>query len=205
MTRRLNAQANPLPLTPKERNNRETWLNRAAHALRPSFEAAGAPLHSEIRISVGFPLGGFEKIAGQCFKREVSKDRHNEIFVSPLIDDATDALGTLVHELIHAQDNGASGHGRAFAARAAALGLEGKPTRAGEGPAFKQRYTRLLRQLGPYPHASLRPSKVKRQGTRLLKVKCAQCGYTCRVTAKWLESAGAPICPTDEVAMEAEG
>lgn len=191
-------------LTTNERNNRETWLNHAVRLLRPIFAGAGAPLHDKIRIAVGFPLGGFEKIAGQCFKQEVSRDRHNEIFISPLIDDATKALGVLTHELIHAQDDCKSGHGRAFAKRAETLGLEGKPTHAGAGSTFKQRYATLLERLGPYPHAALRPSKVKRQGTRLLKCECPECGYVCRVTAKWIKEAGAPICPTDRVAMIAE-
>lgn len=189
-------------LSPKERNNRETWLNRATHALRPTFRALALPLHKDVRVSVGFPLGGFEKIAGQCFKREVSKDRHNEIFVSPLIDDATKALAVLVHELLHAADNCASGHDRTFETRARALALEGKPTNTTGGKPFKRFHGALLRTLGRYPHASLRPSKVKRDGTRLLKVACPECGYTCRITRKWLDQAGAPICPTDETAME---
>lgn len=192
-------------LTPKERNNRETWLNHAVHLLRPMFGAIGAPLHDRIRVAVGFPLGGFEKIAGQCFKREVSRDKHNEIFVSPLLDDAVEALAVLVHELIHAQDDCKSGHGKAFAAVARRLDLEGKPTATVAGSAFKQRYAAMLGRLGAYPHAALRPSKVKRQGTRLLKCECPECGYVCRVTAKWIKAAGAPICPTDEAPMIAEG
>lgn len=188
-------------LTPKERNNRETWLNRALHALRPQFKAAGCALHRNIRISVGFPLGGFEKIAGQCFKRRVSKDKHNEIFLSPLVDDSTDALAVLVHELIHAADDGESGHNAKFEKHARTFDLEGKPTATVAGQAFKRRFASLLKKLGKYPHAALRPSKVKRQGTRLIKVACPECGYTCRVTRTWLEQ-GAPICPTDEVDME---
>lgn len=196
------AAAHRVRLTTKERDNRETWLNRGMHLLRPAFKAAGIPLHNEIRISVGFPLGGFEKIDAQCFKRDVSSDRHNEIFISPLVDDAAEALGCLAHELIHAQDNGSSGHDRTFAARATTLGLEGKPTQCGSGTAFKRRYADMLRTLGPYPHKSLRPTKIKRQGTRLVKVACPECEYTVRVTRKWLDAAGAPICPTDEVPFE---
>lgn len=37
-------------------------------------------------------------------------------------------------------------------------------------------------------------------GSRLVKAACQQCGYTVRVTRKWL-AVGAPICPTDNVAM----
>ena len=41
----------------------------------------------------------------------------------------------------------------------------------------------------------------EKQGTRLLKCQCATCGYTVRVTRKWLGLAGPPICPTDNVRM----
>src|SRR5436190_18521499 len=109
-------------------NNRETWLNRATRALHPAFREAGVPLHPSIRLSVGF-CPGFEKIVrGVCLKRENSKDRHNEIFISPSIDDATEALATLVHELLHAADDCKSGHDKTFAERARALGLEGNPS-----------------------------------------------------------------------------
>lgn len=45
----------------------------------------------------------------------------------------------------------------------------------------------------------------EKQGTRLLKCRCASCGYTVRTTRKWLDLAGPPICPTDRVALVAEG
>lgn len=35
----------------------------------------------------------------------------------------------------------------------------------------------------------------KKQTTRLLKVSCSECGYPARVTRKWLDKAGAPLCP----------
>ena len=37
-------------------------------------------------------------------------------------------------------------------------------------------------------------------GSRMLKVVCGTCGYTCRVTRAWLNK-GAPVCPTDKIAM----
>ena len=41
-------------------------------------------------------------------------------------------------------------------------------------------------------------------GTRLLKAECGECGYTVRVTKKWLEAKGAPICPCNMKAMVAD-
>lgn len=37
-------------------------------------------------------------------------------------------------------------------------------------------------------------------GSRMLRCHCERCGYTARVTRKWLDI-GAPICPTDQIAM----
>lgn len=41
----------------------------------------------------------------------------------------------------------------------------------------------------------------RRQTCRLLKVECPTCGYIARVTRKWLDARGAPICPTDQEPM----
>jgi uncharacterized Zn finger protein (UPF0148 family) len=40
------------------------------------------------------------------------------------------------------------------------------------------------------------------QGTRLLKVFCSTCGYTARVTKRWIDKAGTPICPTCHKPMD---
>lgn len=37
----------------------------------------------------------------------------------------------------------------------------------------------------------------KKQKTRMLKCECAECGYTVRTARKWLEQAGAPLCPIE--------
>lgn len=183
---------------------REEWLVAAKNKLKPHFKEADAPLHDNIRISVGFAPRGFEKIAGICFRQMVSKDKKNEIFISPMVDSPTEALAILVHELAHAQDDCASGHGKAFKRLVDKLSLEGKPTATTAGPTFKQRYENMLRQLGDYPHRELRPTKIKKQGTRLIKCECKECGYIARTTKTWIESAGAPICPTCEEPMAAE-
>jgi hypothetical protein len=41
----------------------------------------------------------------------------------------------------------------------------------------------------------------KKRTTRLLKCECEACGYTARVTRKWVDEAGAPICPVDQIEM----
>ena len=37
--------------------------------------------------------------------------------------------------------------------------------------------------------------------TRLLKVKCRACGYTARITRKWLAEPGPPLCPCNSQPM----
>jgi len=47
-------------------------------------------------------------------------------------------------------------------------------------------------------------AEVKPQGTRLLKASCPGCGYTVRITQKWLTKAGTPTCPADGNRLEVE-
>jgi hypothetical protein len=47
----------------------------------------------------------------------------------------------------------------------------------------------------------LRPDdRPKKQGTRMLKAECPECGYTIRLTKKWAD-VGLPTCPTDGGAL----
>jgi hypothetical protein len=59
-----------------------------------------------------------------------------------------------------------------------------------------ERICEIVSRIGEYPHASLSPADrpFKRDSTRLIKVVCPQCGYTCRTTRKWL-AVGFPRCP----------
>jgi hypothetical protein len=66
---------------------------------------------------------------------------------------------------------------------------------------FKQFAQPILDRLGSYPHAELDYSSVKKQGTRMIKAECDECGYAVRLTRKWLD-VGAPICPVDNVPMQ---
>jgi hypothetical protein len=51
--------------------------------------------------------------------------------------------------------------------------------------------------------AALVEAEADAPGSRLLKVMCPSgCGYVVRVTKKWLESLGAPLCPGCEQFME---
>ena len=184
---------------------REQWLGALAKALRPLFDAEGAEI-PVFRITCGFPSAGAlapkKRKLGQCWHGASSADGTAEVIVTPLVDNAEEIGGIVAHELAHACLGPDVGHKAAFARLGRAIGLEGKPTSMGTGEAFKIILAPILKDLGAYPHARLNAQSRKRQSTRLLKVECGNCGYVCRVTRKWLDDAGPPICPTHGEPMD---
>jgi len=181
---------------------REDWLLELTRKLRSYFENAGHPLPEKIRASCGFPSKGAlatkVKRIGECWSCESSGDKHFETFISPLLDDAKEVAATQVHELCHAAVGTDCGHKKPFRRVMKAVGLEGKPTQTVAGPELMIHLQKLIDEIGPYPHAKL--TKIggpKKQTTRMLKIECPKCGYTCRTTKKWLE-VGVPTCPCGE-------
>lgn len=177
-------------------------------ALRSLFNAAGISIPAKVKVSCGWPCSKAlrgpvtgNRAIGQCFAASASTEGNNEIFVSPVLDDAIAVLEVLVHELIHAVDDCKNGHRGPFARMARALGLEGKLTATHAGPKLLESLKVL--NLPPYPHASVDVNKagLPKQSTRLIKVVCEECGYPARLTRLWLETVGPPICPKHGAAM----
>jgi hypothetical protein len=184
--------------------NREQWLSDAVELMRPWFETHGYPVPEKLRVSVGWPRSS-RKAIGQCWHKSAAKDGVGQVFISPVLDTSVSALDTLAHELVHAAIDPHPGHAGKFVTAMKALGLNGKPKSAGAGPLLMPLILDIAAKLGDYPHAALDPRDgIKKQSTRLLKVECSNCGYVCRVTRKWLDDAGAPICPTDHEPMTGE-
>lgn len=175
---------------------REAWLNRALVELRPWFkDRAGVEVPSDARVSVGFPGGGSaRKRIGECWARSQSKDKVNEIFISPVLSDPIRMLDVLVHEAVHAVDDCQSGHKEAFKRTALAVGLEGKMTATHAGEELKAELERIIKALPPLTHGALDLSTRKKQPTRLVKLECDNCGMIIRTTAKWIEQTGNPAC-----------
>jgi hypothetical protein len=185
---------------------RQQWLEKATDALRQLFARKDYEVPQAVRVSVGWPKGshGKGRAIGQCWGYEGSTDKHNEIFISPEITtprNSVQVLGVLAHELAHATVGIAAGHKAAFKRCAEAVGLEGPMTATTEGAEFRQWAAGVIDRIGQIPAGGLSAVTRKKQGTRLLKCECGDCGYTVRVTRKWVESAGEPICPTDKVSM----
>lgn len=206
---------------------REAWLHTAVETFRPWFVEAGAPLPEKLHISVGFGYGAKREngtILGQCWAKRASADDVNHIFISPVEGDPAAMLVTLLHELVHAADDVASGHRGAFAVTAAKLGFEGPMTFTPPSVALAAELAVLAAELGDFPHGALQPTKVVapapvpgnggtvatlppihsgpgKQTTRMIKL-VAPCGYTVRTTRHWIDT-GLPSCPHGDVMREA--
>lgn len=186
---------------------RESWLNAVALGMAPLFEALDAPLPSRVRVAIGFTSRGARgRAIGECWDNRCSGDGHFEIFIRPDLAHAPDAMpaqiaAILAHELVHAAVGIAAGHGKLFKRVAVGLGLVGKMTATMPGDAFLAVIAPIITAAGPLPHARLdtggETTRPKKQAARMLKCECETCGYTVRTARKWLEEAGAPVCPAE--------
>jgi len=178
---------------------REQWLLTLIEKLRPVFEDKGATLPAKIRASCSFPskmaLANKNRRAGEAWSDKNSEDQTFEVFISPLLKDSVEVGGVVVHELVHCAVGLECGHRGAFKQLAKKLNLEGKMTATTVGEELKTRLMELIVVLGDYPHARLVISnRPKTQTTRMRLIRCPDCGYQARTTAKWLE-VGVPTCP----------
>lgn len=185
---------------------REAWLNKATDALRPLFAQHAFEIPANVKATCGFPSrGGLsqrKRTIGQCWDADQSAAKVFEVFISPVIAEPVEVLAVLAHEMAHAAVGLKCGHKGAFKRCATAIGLEGKMTETKPGESFKRFAAETIKAIGDYPHQQLNPGlRLKKQGTRLIKCECEECGYTVRTTRTWIETAGTPICPLDNQPM----
>ena len=177
--------------------NRESWLAATTEYFKPDFEAHCYPLPDRLRVTCGWPSTGAlakARTIGECWYAKSSADGTVEIFISPYLADPVEVGETLLHELVHAAVGPGIGHKGPFKELALKLGMVGPMRSTRPGTELSERLNTLSVQLGPYPHAVLSGQNHKKQGTRLLKGECLVCGYTIRITQKWIK-VGLPICP----------
>jgi hypothetical protein len=177
---------------------REAWLTAVMAHFKPDFAAHGYPLPERLRVTCGWPSKGAlakARVVGQCWYASASADGTVEISISPYLADPVAVGETLLHELDHAAVGPGYGHKGPFKTLALKLGLEGPMQSTRPGKELTARLNVLVQKLGDYPHARLNAQQIKKQGTRLLKAKCVRCGYTVRITKKWIEEVGLPVCP----------
>ena len=181
--------------------NRETWLNEITNQfIRPHFQSKGYTIPDTVRMGCSFTSRGAFKRKGQkstrigeCWSDTASEGGNIEIMISPTIADSVRAVGILIHELCHATVGNIHGHDNVFKQCAVAVGLEGKMTATTETEALQATIKEWLEVMGEYPHAKLN-ARMSKQSTRLHKCDCHVCGYTMRISSKWLKLA-TPRCP----------
>jgi len=196
---------------------RETYLAAAAILLQQyvfvlaNIDAAQWGKR-KYRVSCGFPIGyrgsRSGKVAlGQAFDPSISADGTFEVFINPILDNPLDVIAVLLHELAHVWAGIQCGHRGEFARICRAVGLVGPLTSTVPGDELRVKLQQIVDELGDYPHAKVDPNARKKQGTRLLKLWCRDCGWTARVSAlqgNRLHAASAcPVCSaTDSLKLE---
>lgn len=184
---------------------REQWLEAAVKEISKSIFAPKNIEVPAVRVSVGWPGGRGKKqgVFGQCFASFSATDKVAQIFVSPAVDKTQNVLATLTHELVHAVDDCKSGHKKDFIKIAREIGFEAEWTSSeNRTDALTEKLAKLAEKLGEFPHAAIRQEeRPSVQKTYMVKIvpsaECYECDpeYKLRMTQKWLEEAGAPLCP----------
>jgi hypothetical protein len=186
---------------------REAWLTKAAEGIRGAWSVQGVTVPADVKVTCGFPGGGSpRRRIGECWPRARSAAQLNEVFISPTLDDTLLVLDVLGHELLHAVDDCASGHGAAFSKNSRRVGYSGGKQSAVATEQARALVERLAKALGPYPHARVVLTAKKRNASSgLHKVECG-CGNCAYMTAKKLEEFGFPSCGTcgDEMVVKEE-
>jgi hypothetical protein len=193
--------------------SREAWLQAAIDLFRPLFQDLQATIRSEfpnrypdakttlprkVRVHIGEVQGGRgkrRKVLGLSYAITTAADGVPAVGLNGNMEDPSQVLDVLCHELIHVAIGNDKGHGHLFAVCAKAMMLDGKPTATFGSAEFKKWAQGALKKLGRLDHAKMTWAG-KVQGTRMIKVQCPCCGYTVRTTRKWLEIA-IPECPDD--------
>ena len=191
--------------TQNKHESRESWLAAAARLIRPHFSACGYEIPEKMRFAIAFPSTGRKgKRVGELWHAATSTDGTCELIIRADLDQPPDVLAVLVHQLVHSVLPPDAGHGPLFKEAAQKIGLTGKMRDASPSRLLLPILSDIAEQLGPLPHAALliergpkdqNPAdRPKKQGTRLLKAAC-NCGYTVRITGKWVNEVGPPLCP----------
>lgn len=183
--------------------NREQWLTAMIEQIRPMLGVAHGSLAEKVRVSVGFPsrrgLAAKNRVIGQCWGPQSSEDGVPTILISPTIETGLRAAGVLLHELVHATVGTKEGHKGEFVALGREVGLVKPWTSAMPNEETNAILTGMISTVGDYPHVPLVPKGdgtdgPKKQGTRLVKVICPDCGCPIRMTRRWIDAGAMPTC-----------
>lgn len=189
--------------------NREAWLNVAAFELRSLLAEVGHAAAKELRVTVGWPSSGGlregKTVLGECWYQEQSSDQTAEIFINPRLDDSLRILSVLLHEMVHSGFPPKTGHRAPFKKVTLALGYTAEGLSTSISDELRDKLNAIIQLIGGIPHAAISPKMKKKQTTRLVKTECLEHGYIARVTRKWIDELGAPICPGCRKPMAIDG
>lgn len=136
--------------------DRDLWLVRAVHRIRPILSEYGLPLPKRVTVRVGvtwLPSGSASHPLGECWPSFATDAGVPGIVVNESVTDEMTILAVLVHELVHASDKCRSGHGSWFSSWARAVGLDGPILSTHAGPLLQRQLRPIARALGRYPRA----------------------------------------------------
>jgi len=184
----------------KSKLSRENYLIEATDIMRKSlFKPKGYKV-PKVELSISWATRGNRnrkgdaKTLGQCFRKFAHAGNINQIVITPNYDGSTikgsiEILGTLVHELVHAVDDCASGHGQAFKNCALAVGLL-PPMRSTPESEELKKWLRenILDKLGLFPHKKVTLNGTKKQSVRNIKIACDCCDFSFRTSKKNIDS-----------------
>lgn len=175
---------------------REAWLTKVGTAMQGWFVDLGFPLPA-FEIRTGFPSVG--RRSPNITESWTQDDGASYvIFVRPDRSDSIEVAAAVAFQLCRIAVGERDSHGYLFRHLAISIGLKGTKSESPPGTLFKELAKPLLENAGPLPSPDITPTdqeKKTRQTTRLVKVACEECGYVVRVSRKWLDDVGPPLCP----------
>lgn len=187
----------------KKEMNRETYLNKVIDKAVPLFNNSGfkiSDIRSKLKVSCSFikgVRGSKNKAIGVHYSPLSSANGYHEMMIEPSISDSQEAIGILIHEMVHAiqthlyhDDKGrlnVGAHGKEFRKIALAVGLCGKMTSTKSSPELIKTIDTWIKELGNYPHSPITLSNRKKQTTRNIKVECYDCKWSFRCSTKNVE------------------
>lgn len=178
---------------------REEWLSKAMGLIiEQVFVPHELRMPPILKISCGICSG---KAIGQCHKPDAADDGAVHIFITPEhgSEEVMDILGTIVHELCHAncyaEGHLEAKHGHPFSSIIRDVGLEGKPKHATAHPDTELWATLqgIASTLGEYPHKPLRKQpKATRRSEVLTWVSPTDDKYTVKCKYSLTVEKGVP-------------
>lgn len=175
---------------------RERWLREVAAGMKGWFDDLGFPV-PPFELRTGFPSSG-QRSPNITESWTEDGGASFVIFVRPDRYDALDIAAALAFQFCRAAVGDRDSHGHLFRHLATSIGLRGTKTESRPGPLFSELSKQVIARAGALPRPSITPTdseRKTRQTTRLVKVSCTGCGYVVRVSRKWLDQVGPPLCP----------